>query len=161
MQNTGMKNLQTFLITFLTGITSLTMSCNRSVNQQNENTYDEVLTGKKVLYVYGGWEGHEPEQCRDIFVPWLESEGAEVFVFDNLSCYTDSALMERVDLVIQHFTQGEITHQQERALLGAVHNGTGLAGWHGGTGDSFRSNVEFQYMVGGPVGGTSGQYHSI
>ena len=27
------------------------------------------LRGKKVLYVYGGWEGHEPEKCRDIFVP--------------------------------------------------------------------------------------------
>ena len=57
--------------------------------------------------------------------------------------------MERVDLVIQHFTQGEITPAQEKALLNAVRNGTGLAGWHGGTGDSFRSNVEFQYMVGG------------
>lgn len=34
------------------------------------------LTGKTVLFVYGGWDGHEPEQCRDIFVPWLQSEGA-------------------------------------------------------------------------------------
>ncbi len=112
-------------------------------------TNQEALRGKKVLYVYGGWKGHEPEQCRDLFVPWLESEGAEVFVFDNLSCYTDSAMMAEVDLIIQHVTQGEITPQQERALLNAVKSGTGLAGWHGGTGDSFRSNVEFQYMVGG------------
>lgn len=44
-----------------------------------------TLTGKIVLFVYGGWDGHEPEQCRDIFVPWLQSEGAEVIVSDSLS----------------------------------------------------------------------------
>ena len=126
------------------------MSCsNTNKPAVTGGTNQEALRGKKVLYVYGGWKGHEPEQCRDLFVPWLESEGAEVFVFDNLSCYTDSAMMAEVDLIIQHVTQGEITPQQERALLDAVKSGTGLAGWHGGTGDSFRSNVEFQYMVGG------------
>lgn len=145
-----MKNVRILLITILTGITSLTMSCNNTVNKNDRSVLPvESLKGKKVLYLYGGWEGHEPEQCRDLFVPWLESEGAEVFVYDNLDCYTDSALMERVDLIIQHFTQGEITPQQEKALLNAVRNGTGLAGWHGGTGDSFRTNVAFQYMVGG------------
>lgn len=128
----------------------MTMSCsNTNKPAVTGGTNQEALRGKKVLYVYGGWKGHEPEQCRDLFVPWLESEGAEVFVFDNLSCYTDSAMMAEVDLIIQHVTQGEITPQQERALLDAVKSGTGLAGWHGGTGDSFRSNVEFQYMVGG------------
>ena len=126
------------------------MSCsNTNKPAVTGGTNQEALRGKKVLYVYGGWKGHEPEQCRDLFVPWLESEGAEVFVFDNLSCYTDSAMMAEVDLIIQHVTQGEITPQQERALLDAVKSGTGLAGWHGGTGDSFRSNVECQYMVGG------------
>lgn len=111
----------------------------------NEN----ALQGKKVLYVYGGWEGHEPEKCRDIFVPWLKSEGAEVFVFDKLTCYDDSVLMANVDLIIQHYTQGEISGSQDRALRDAVKRGVGLAGWHGGTGDSFRNNTDFQYMVGG------------
>ena len=27
--------------------------------------------------------------------------------------------------------------------------GVGIAGWHGGLGDSFRNNVEYQFMVGG------------
>ena len=26
---------------------------------------------KKALFVYGGWEGHEPAKCRDLFVPWI------------------------------------------------------------------------------------------
>jgi type 1 glutamine amidotransferase len=107
------------------------------------------LQGKKVLYVYGGWNGHEPEKCRDIFVPWLKSEGAEVFLSDRLDCYEDAALMAGIDLIIQHFTQGEISGAQDRALRNAVKRGVGLAGWHGGTGDSFRNNVDFQYMIGG------------
>jgi hypothetical protein len=44
---------------------------------------------------------------------------------------------------------GQIDVKQEKSLLEAVRSGTGLAGWHGGTGDSFRSNTEFQFMVGG------------
>ncbi|MDR0333661.1 MAG: ThuA domain-containing protein [Dysgonamonadaceae bacterium] len=109
----------------------------------------DALKGKKVLYVYGGWYGHEPEQCRDIFVPWLESEGAIVTVSNTLSIYDDEELMANVDLIIQHYTMGEISDSQSKALVGAVKRGVGLAGWHGGTGDSFRDNVEFQYMVGG------------
>lgn len=115
----------------------------------DEMINENALQGKKVLYVYGGWDGHEPEQCRDIFVPWLKSEGAEVFLHDDLACYEDSALMAEVDLIIQHVTMSQITGPRERALLNAVKRGVGLAGWHGGLGDSFRNNTEYQYMVGG------------
>ena len=107
------------------------------------------LKGKKVLYVYGGWEGPDPGPSVDLFVPWLRSEGAEVVVSDNLDSYTDAELMESLDLVIQIWTMGKITREQEAGLLKAVRSGVGLAGWHGGTGDSFRDNVEYQFMVGG------------
>ena len=109
----------------------------------------EVLKGKKVLFTYGGWEGHQPEECRDIFVPWLQSAGAEVFVFDNLSCYADTALMQKIDLIIQIWTMGSIGQAEEKGLLNAIKRGVGIAGWHGGIGDAFRNNVDFQYMVGG------------
>ena len=141
----SMKFNKKLLFIFL-GVIIFSFNCKAADKANDEKS---TLKGKKVLYVYGGWDGHEPEKCRDIFVPWLRSEGAEVFVFDNLSCYTDSTLMKSVDLIVQHFTQGVISREQERALLGAVRRGVGLAGWHGGTGDSFRTNVEFQYMVGG------------
>jgi len=42
------------------------------------------LSGKKILFVWGGWMGHEPDKCRDVFVPWLQSEGAKVAVSDTL-----------------------------------------------------------------------------
>lgn len=115
----------------------------------NMEINEKALQGKKVLYVYGGWDGHQPEQCRDIFVPWLRSEGAEVLEFNQFTCYEDSALMASVGLIIQHYTQGTISDSQERGLLNAVKRGVGLAGWHGGIGDSFRNNTDFQYMVGG------------
>ncbi len=110
---------------------------------------EPTLMGKKVLYVYGGWEGHEPAQSVDIFVPWMKSEGAEVIVSDTLDSYLNEELMNSLDMVIQIWTMGEITREQEQGLLKAVKSGVGLAGWHGGIGDSFRKNVEYQFMVGG------------
>jgi len=107
------------------------------------------LSGKKVLYVWGGWMGHEPDKCRDIFVPWIKSEGAEVTVSDSLEAYTKFNLKTDFDLIIQAWTMGTIQNNQEKALLDAVKSGTGIAGWHGGLGDSFRNNTEYQFMVGG------------
>jgi len=103
----------------------------------------------KALFVYGGWEGHEPENYRDIVVPWLESEGFEVTVSDNLDVYTDEALMNEQDLVVQIWTMGTITPPQMFSLLRAVENGMGIAGWHGGLGDAFRASPRYQYMIGG------------
>lgn len=110
---------------------------------------NSVLKGKKVLYVWGGWMGHDPDKCRDIFVPWIESEGASVLVSDTLDAYTEHKLAEEFDLIIQAWTMGQISGQQERALLNAIKAGVGIAGWHGGLGDSFRNNTEYQFMVGG------------
>lgn len=108
------------------------------------------LKGRKVLFTYGGWDGHEPQKFLDYMTPWLKEEGAEVQSFPSLEPYTDKALMATIDLVIQVFTMSQITKEQEAGLLEAVKvNGTGMAGWHGGMGDSFRNNVEYQYMVGG------------
>ena len=117
--------------------------------QADQNVPEPSLDGKKVLYVWGGWDGHEPKQSIDVFVPWMRSEGAEVVVSDTLDSYLDEALMKSLDLVVQIWTMGKITRQQEAGLLKAIKGGVGLAGWHGGIGDSFRDNVEYQFMVGG------------
>jgi len=113
------------------------------------NAKESRLKGKKVLFTWGGWGGHEPEKCRDIFVPWMREEGAEVVVTDTLDSYTDKKLMNSLDLIVQCWTMAEIANEQQRGLLNTVKNGCGLAGWHGGLGDSFRKNVGFQFMVGG------------
>jgi len=103
---------------------------------------------KSALMVWGGWPGHEPKQCVDIFAPWLESQGYTVEVSDTLDAYLDARLGE-LSLIVPIWTQGTITRLQEKGLLDAVRGGVGVAGWHGGMGDAFRDNVEYQFMVGG------------
>ena len=104
---------------------------------------------KKVLFVHGGWPGHEPAKCRDLFVPWLRSKGFEVVVSDTQAPYADAALMGTIDLVVQIWTMGTIEKEPLKGLLAAVKNGTGMAGWHGGMGDAYRQETEYRYMVGG------------
>ena len=107
------------------------------------------LKGKKILIVYGGWDGHEPDKFVGILYPWLLSEGAVADTCSSLEIYTDKEYMKTVDLLIQVFTMSEITAAQEEGLLEAVRNGMGIAGWHGGLADAFRNNPAYQYMVGG------------
>lgn len=107
------------------------------------------LEGRSVLFVYGGWEGHEPEKCLNLLKPWLEEEGARVRVEPKLDVYTEEEYMSSVDLIIQVFTGGDITKEQEQGLLKAVREGAGMAGWHGGMCDAFRKNTEYQFMTGG------------
>ena len=122
---------------------------NKFIVGGGKETLAPSLNGKKVLYVWGGWKGHEPEQSVDIFVAWMRSEGANVYVSDTLDSYLDDELMASMDLIVQIWTMGKISNDQEEKLLYAVKNGTGIAGWHGGLGDSFRNNVKYQFMVGG------------
>jgi len=44
---------------------------------------------KKALIVWGGWEGHEPEQVADLFREILEGEGFEVAVESSLDAFAD------------------------------------------------------------------------
>lgn len=104
---------------------------------------------EKVLFTYGGWDGHEPEAMRDLLVPWLESEGFEVIVSDTLEPYADATFMSGIDLIVQIWTMGEISEEQLEGLTGAVERGAGIAGWHGGLGDAFRESPRYQYMIGG------------
>ncbi len=124
----------------------------KDVIKTNSMAFNSVLPslkGKKILYTYGGWKGHEPEQSVALFEPWLKGEGAEVEVYNTLDPYADEAYMSGIDLVIQVFTMAEISREQEKGLLNAVSRGVGIAGWHGGLCDSFRQNVAYQFMTGG------------
>jgi len=104
---------------------------------------------KKALMVWGGWDGHEPKQCVDIFAPYLRQQGYDVEISDSLDAYLDKEKMGGLDLIVPVWTMGTITSEQENGLLEAIKGGVGIAGWHGGMGDSFRNNTEYQFMVGG------------
>ncbi|NOY79717.1 MAG: ThuA domain-containing protein [Kiritimatiellaeota bacterium] len=107
------------------------------------------MSARKALVVWGGWAGHTPEECADLFAPWLESQGFDVVVSATLDAYADSDLMASLNLIVPIWTMGQISREQERGLLAAVRAGAGIAGWHGGMCDSFRNNTEYQWMTGG------------
>ena len=104
---------------------------------------------KKAMITWGGWEGHEPGKCAAIFADVLRGEGYDVEVYDTLDIYCDAGKMATYDLITPIWTMSTITKEQERGLLDCIKSGVGLAGWHGGMADSFRNNVEYQWMVGG------------
>lgn len=104
---------------------------------------------KSALMVWGGWEGHEPWQCMEVFEPFLREQGFEVRVENTLDVYLEEDYMQALSLVVPTWTMGQIAGEQEQGLLAAIRSGVGIAGWHGGMGDSFRNNTEYQFMVGG------------
>lgn len=104
---------------------------------------------KRAMITWGGWNGHEPKECSEIFAAVLRGEGYDVEVYDTLDIYLDAEKMAGYDLITPVWTMSTITKEQEKGLLDAIKAGTGLAGWHGGMADSFRNNVEYQWMVGG------------
>lgn len=106
------------------------------------------INGRRVLLVWGGWDGHKPELFKEIVAEWLQ-EKTELIISDSLGVYTRPEIMQSVDLIIQMWTMGKISKEQEKALLEAVKSGVGIAGIHGGLADSFRDNTEYQYMIGG------------
>jgi uncharacterized protein len=101
------------------------------------------------LVVRGGWEGHAPVAATDLFIPHLRKHGYRVQIADSPEPYADAELMATVDLVLQCFTQGTIQPEQLAGLEAAVSAGTGLAGWHGGIADSFRSSSDYLHLIGG------------
>jgi len=104
---------------------------------------------RKALMVWGGWLGHEPKQCVEIFVPFLREQGFEVEVADTMDPYADEERMKSLSLVVPIWTMGQISPQQEMGLLAAIASGVGVAGWHGGMCDAFRNNTNYQWMTGG------------
>jgi uncharacterized protein len=103
---------------------------------------------KKALIVWGGWQGHEPEQGADIVRGILQNNGFEVRVETQTAAFADPALAQ-LDLIVPIYTMSKIEKAECANLTAAVRSGVGLAGFHGGMCDSFRDSVEYQFMTGG------------
>jgi type 1 glutamine amidotransferase len=104
---------------------------------------------KRALIVQGGWQGHEPKQVSEVLARALRENGFEVKVSDTLDSFKDEERLRSLDLIVPEWTMGAIEREQLLPLLAAVRSGVGIAGVHGGMGDAFRYETEYQYMVGG------------
>jgi type 1 glutamine amidotransferase len=107
----------------------------------------------KALIVRGGWPNHEPVQTADVAARELRAAGAEVEIAETLDAFGDEARLLGFDLVVPVWTMGDTKAPLPRGtltpLLNAVKAGVGLGGWHGGMGDAFRIETEYQFMTGG------------
>ena len=105
---------------------------------------------KAALFVWGGWEGHEPRETSELVAEILRKEDFQVELLADLDILLDRDKLAKLDLFVSAWNLGALLkEQQENNLMDAVRNGCGLAGWHGGMGDAFRQNRNFQFMVGG------------
>ncbi|RDI59927.1 ThuA domain-containing protein [Microvirga subterranea] len=100
------------------------------------------------LIVWGGWSGHEPEQCAAIVADMLKEEGFNVSVETSTRAFADPGLAD-LGLIVPIYTMSRIEKDEVANLSKAVREGVGLAGFHGGMGDAFREAVEYQFMCGG------------
>ncbi|MBK1783845.1 ThuA domain-containing protein [Prauserella cavernicola] len=107
------------------------------------------MSTRHALIVRGGWEGHDPLGCTELFLPRLERAGFAVSVSEDLSVYEDADLLARTDLVVHSWSGGELSAEQEATLVAAVEAGTGFAGWHGGVIGTNVRNARYLRMVGG------------
>jgi uncharacterized protein len=71
---------------------------------------------KSMLFVWGGWEGHEPKQCVDVFAPIMRAEGFEVEISDTLDIYRNTEKMRSFDLICSSLDHGQ--HYSDDQLLG-------------------------------------------
>jgi type 1 glutamine amidotransferase len=102
----------------------------------------------EALIVWGGWSGHEPEQCAKIVAGMLEGDGFKVYVENTTEAFADPSIRD-LSLIVPIITMSKIEKEEVQSLSKAVEGGVGLAGWHGGMGDAFRESVEYQFMCGG------------
>ncbi len=104
---------------------------------------------KQALLFWGGWAGHKPEQIAHLFADELSKTGFETRLESSLDCLADAEALKAYDLVVPCWTMGQMTDAQSKGLQTAVKSGVGLGGFHGGMGDAFRGNLDYEWMTGG------------
>lgn len=103
---------------------------------------------RKALIVWGGWDGHEPDQCAEIYKNWLLEDGFDVRVETETKAFADPEIHD-YSLIVPVFTMSKMEADEEKNLCAAVASGVGIAGHHGGMCDAFRNSVEYSFMTGG------------
>jgi type 1 glutamine amidotransferase len=104
---------------------------------------------KNALIVWGGWDGHEPQQVADRFRGYLADDGVDVEVSDTLEAFSNGERLKSLDLIVPVWTMDSIKPEWSKNVRDAVEAGTGLAGCHGGMCDAFRQDTDWQFMTGG------------
>lgn len=106
----------------------------------------------KVLYLYGGWPGHNPYGVAAWAQSLFDELGFDVDHSQDIFCLDGD--LTGYDLIVNNWNNAllseTLTDAQETSLLGAVEAGTGLVAWHG-AGAAFRGSVKYHWMLGADV----------
>jgi uncharacterized protein len=103
---------------------------------------------REALIVWGGWSGHEPEQGAHIVAKMLEPHGFKVYIENTTEAFADPTIAD-MSLIVPIVTMSKIEKEEVKNLAAAIESGVGIAGYHGGAGDSFRESVDYQFIIGG------------
>lgn len=106
------------------------------------------MANKSALLVWGGWEGHTPEQSAGIVESMLQAHDFNVAVEPTTHAFANPNLHE-FDLIVPVVTMSTIEKEELENLIAAVRAGSGLAGFHGTMCDAFRNEPSYQFMTGG------------
>jgi uncharacterized protein len=120
----------------------------------------------KALIVYGGWDGHKPQEVAEIYRAMLAAEGFAVEVATSLEVLTAEHLAADggVQLLVPCWTMGQIDGKLTENVSQAIARGMGISGCHGGMCDAFRSDCTWQFITGGQFvahPGNDGTKHTI
>jgi type 1 glutamine amidotransferase len=104
----------------------------------------------EVLFLHGGWQGHFPSDVAGWASGIMDELGWDVDHIEDPHRLGHD--LTGYDLIVIGWTQAMttegMTKEAEQALMSAVSQGTGLAGWHGMTA-SFRASLPYAFMTGG------------
>ena len=106
----------------------------------------------KAIIYQGGWDGHTPVESAAVFAKELRARKFKVDVVNKVDALLDVKKLKTYDLVVPMWTMADaatITNDHVKNLSDAVRSGVGLAGWHGGMGDSVRHSLNYMWMTGG------------
>ena len=103
---------------------------------------------REAMIVWGGWMGHEPDQAAKIVSDMLTGNGLKVRIETSTKAFADPSIVD-LSLIVPIITMSKIEKDELANLTGAVREGVGLAGFHGGMCDAFRDAVDYQFMTGG------------
>jgi uncharacterized protein len=117
------------------------------------NQLSGAASGPRVLLLYGGWEGHQPEVFADLALKLLLA-GCQVTRSQDLDMLRVQVLRD-YDLLVPIWTFGELTDEQVTDLLDSVADGLGIVAWHGAV-SSFLNSRSHKFMLGGQFVGHPG-----
>ena len=107
------------------------------------------MNSPKILFLQGGWDGHKPEQIVQKFQSTLQQQGCHSDTVTSFEKLADADWLKTFDAISPCWTMGTLSPEQSAGLCAAIHGGVGLGGIHGGMGDAFRGNLDYEWMVGG------------